>query len=202
MPRGVYSVAGRSEAFSCAPGPAGWRFVSDGLDLACDSASRAVRFVVTAGDRQVRGGGLRLDDGAPVLVWAPSDDPSAERTTAASGLLTPSPGSVVGLLRSVAAPGQEPAQADLEVLRFGADALAGLRCRLRVVRTGATTHDAPAGPLLDETWQVTDVDTGLVSEVHLAGDVVLHATAGVLDDEVELDQLDGPPSPAAGLGPV
>ena len=83
--------------------------------------------------------------------------------------------------------------ADLEVLRFGADALAGLRVRLRVARTGAVRHDAPDGELLDETWTVSDVDTGLVSEVHLAGDVVLHATAGVLDDEIELATLDGPP---------
>ncbi len=45
-------------------------------------------------------------------------------------------------------------------------------------------HDAPDGELLDETWTVSDVDTGLVSEIHLAGDVVLHATAGVLDDEI------------------
>ena len=52
--------------------------------------------------------------------------------------------------------------------------------RLRVARVGAVRHDAPDGELLDETWTVSDVDTGLVSEVHLAGDVVLHATAGVL----------------------
>ena len=59
--------------------------------------------------------------------------------------------------------------------------------------SGAVRHDAPDGELLDETWTVSDVDTGLVSEVHLAGDVVLHATAGVLDDEIELAALDGPP---------
>jgi hypothetical protein len=197
VPRGTYHLAGRPEAFSCAPGPAGWRFVSAALDLACDSTFRAVRFVVSwPGGAQVRGGGLRLDDGAPVLVWAPADDPGAERTTAAVGVLTPSPGSVVALLRSVAAPGEQGVAADLDVLRFGADALAGLRVRLRVARLGATRHEAPDGVLLDETWSVSDVDTGLVSEVHLAGDVVLHAAAGVLDDEVELADLDGPPSGA------
>ncbi len=84
------------------------------------------------------------------------------------------------------------------MLRFGADALAGLRVRLRVARLAATRHDAPDGVLLDETWTVSDVDTGLVSEVHLAGDVVLHASAGVLDDEVELVDLDGPPSSSSG----
>ncbi len=194
MPRGTYHLAGRPEAFSCAPGPAGWRYVSATLDLACDSAFRAVRFVVTGeGGRQVRGGGLRLDDGAPVLVWAPADDPGAERTTAATGVLTGSPGSVVALLRSVSPPGGAAADADLEVLRFGPDAHAGLRVRLRVARVGAVRHDAPDGELLDETWTVSDVDTGLVSEVHLAGDVVLHATAGVLDEEIELAALDGPP---------
>ena len=100
---------------------------------------------------------------------------------------------MVALLRSVAAPGDGAAAADLEVLRFGPDALAGLRVRLRVSRVGAVRHDAPDGALLDETWTVSDVDTGLVSEVHLAGDVVLHAAAGVLDDEIELAALDGPP---------
>ncbi len=195
MPRGTYHLAGRPEAFSCAPGPAGWRFVSPTLDLACDSTFRAVRFVVTGdGGRQVRGGGLRLEDGAPVLVWAPSDDLTAERTTAAVGVLTGSPGSVVALLRSAAEPGEEPARADVEVLRFDPSTLAGLRVRLRLARSGATRHDAPDGELLDESWSVTDVDTGLSSEVHLAGDVLLHATAGVLDDEVELADLDGPPT--------
>ena len=53
----------------------------------------------------MRGGGLRLDDGAPVLVWAPADDPGAERTTTAAAVLTGSPGSVVALLRSVSPSG-------------------------------------------------------------------------------------------------
>lgn len=198
MPRGTYHLAGRPEAFSCAPGPAGWRFVSAALDLACDTGFRPVRFAVTGpGATQLRGGGLRLDDGAPVLVWARSDAVDDEKVSAAAGLLTASPGSLVALVRGVAAPGEARASADVPVLRVAPDASGARLVRLRVERLGAERHEAPQGALLDESWRLTDVDTADVSGLHVAGDVVLHATAGVLDDEVELADLDGPPWPAA-----
>lgn len=195
MPRGTYHLAGRPEAFSCAPGPAGWRFVSAALDLACDTGFRPVRFAITGpGATQLRGGGLRLDDGAPVLVWARSDAVDDEKVSAAAGLLTASPGSLVALVRGVAAPGEGRASADVPALRVAPDASGARLVRLRVERLGAERHEAPRGALLDETWRLTDVDTADASELHVAGDVVLHATVGVLDDEVELADLDGPPS--------
>lgn len=195
MPRGTYHLAGRPEAFSCAPGPAGWRFVSAALDLASDRTWRPVRFVVTGpGGAQVRGGGLRLEDGAPVLVWARADGLDDERLTAAPALLTASPGSLVALLRAAATPGEAPATVDLSALRVEADALAARTVRLRAQRLGGVRHEAPRGVLVDETWRLTDVDAAATSEVHLAGDVVLHASAGLLDAEVELVDLDGPPS--------
>ncbi len=198
MPRGIYQLAGRSEAFSCAPGPAGWRFVSDRLDLACDTGFRPVRFVVTSSGGQVlRGGGLRLDDGTPLLVWAPADDPAGERTAAAGALLTGSPGAWVSFLRTVAPPGSAPVSADVVALEIDPDSAAALTVRRRVTRTGAQAHQAPAGTLQVETWTVDDLDTGARRELHLAGDVLVWAAPGPADghgnEEIELIDLEGPP---------
>ncbi len=198
MPRGIYQLAGRSEAFSCAPGPAGWRFVSDRLDLACDTGFRPVRFVVTSSGGQVlRGGGLRLDDGTPVLVWAPADDPGGERTAVAGALLTGSPGSWISLLRTVAPPGSATVRADVVALQVDPDSLAALTVRRRVTRTGARAHQAPAGTLQVEAWTVDDLDTGTRRQLHLAGDVLVWAGPGAADrpdeDEIELTDLEGPP---------
>lgn len=194
MPRGVYQLDGRSEAFSCAPGPAGWRYVSDRIDLTCDAAFRPVRVAVTGpGGSWLRGGGLRLDDGAAVLVWASSRNPEVERTTSAGALLHPSPGAWVALLRGAAGPGAQPLERTVAVLDVDGDALAaivGVRVLRRVV---STSHPAPRGELLAERWEVDDPDTGLRRELHLAGDVLLSATGANLP-EVELTALEEPPS--------
>lgn len=194
MPRGVYLADGRSEAFSCAPGPVGWRYVSPSLDLACDAAFRPVRLAVTGPHGGwLRGGGLRLDDGAPVLVWASSATPDVERTTPAQALLHPSPGAWVALLRGAAGPGDEPAERHLTVLDVDADGLGGLAGQRVVRRVDVTRYDAPAGDLLAERWLVDDPDTGRRRELHLAGDVLLSASGGDLP-EIELASLEGPPS--------
>ncbi len=194
MPRGVYQADGRSEAFSCAPGPAGWRYVSSTLDLACDTAFRPVRLAVTgANGAWLRGGGLRLDDGSPVLVWASSSAPDAERTSPVESLVHPSPGAWVALLRAVGGPGHEPLEAQVAVLDVSSDALGALVGRRVLRRVDVTTYEAPAGELLAERWLVDDPDTGQRREVHLAGDVMLSASGGD-QPEVELAELEGPPS--------
>ncbi len=194
MPRGVYQADGRSEAFSCAPGPAGWRYVSSTLDLACDSAFRPVRLAVTgANGTWLRGGGLRLDDGAPVLVWASSAAPETERTSPVESLVHPSPGAWVALLRAVGRPGTEPVEGRVSVLDVGPDGLGAVAGHRVLRRVDVTTYEAPAGELLAERWFVDDPDTGLRREVHLAGDVLLSASGGD-QPEVELAELDGPPS--------
>ncbi len=194
MPRGVYQADGRPEAFSCAPGPVGWRYVSSTLDLACDAAFRPVRLAVTGlGGGWLRGGGLRLDDGAPVLVWASSANPDVERTTPAEALVHPSPGAWVAMLRTAAGPGDEPVERNVTVLDVDSEGLGALAGRRLLRRVSATAYDAPAGQLLAERWFVDDPDTGRRREVHLAGDVLLSASGGDLP-EVELTDLEGPPS--------
>lgn len=195
MPRGTYVVAGRPEAFSCAPGPAGWRYTSPVLDLVCDRRFRCLRFqVTTAAGAWVRGGRTVLDDGAAVLVWTGSGDLSRERRGSAEAVVTPSPGTLVALARSVAPPGPSPAARVVAAVRFDEPALGGLSVRVRVTRDGAEEHEG----LLLERWHVDDLDAGTRTEVHLAGDVVLWAVRRGSPEEdpwdVELADLDSPPS--------
>ena len=192
MPRGVYHLAGGPEAFSCAPGPAGWRYVSEALDLACDARFGVVRFEVRAEGMAVRGGRVHLDDGTRVLGWAGAD--GVERHSAALAVDGASPGHLVALCRMVAAPGESTARRALTVLRFEPPSLGGLVVRRVVSRVSARRHEAPEGDLLVETWHVDDPDTGVRREVHLAGDVVLSASGGE-DGDVELAELESPPSP-------
>lgn len=191
MPSGTYVVAGRSEAFSCAPGPAGWRYASEVLDLLCDRRFRTARVQVTDVDTRVRGGRTLLDDGTPVLSWVATSDPSAERHAVADVVEVASPGALVALARRVSGPGERPVSLDLAAVRFEPPALAGLSVRLRVSRAGAERHDA----LLAERWHVDDLDAGTRTMLYLAGDVVLWAAReGHEAWEVELVSLDGPPS--------
>ncbi|MFP5347133.1 MAG: hypothetical protein ACLGIA_08905 [Actinomycetes bacterium] len=194
MPRGSYAVNGRPEAFSCAPGPAGWRYVSDVLDLAVDARFAAVRFEVRAGDRWARGVRASLDDGQRLLAWACSADPCDERLSEASSVETDSPGSLVALVRAAAAPGTDPVRRLLPVVRFDVPALAGLEARRVLTRVGTEWHEAPDGHLLVEQWYVDDVDAGTRVVVSAAGDVVLAAEGP--DLEVELTSLDSRPTGA------
>jgi hypothetical protein len=193
VPRGTYVLAGRPEPFSCAPGPAGWRYASGVLDLACDTRFRCVRVQVRLPDGAwVRGGRTVLEDGAPVVAWVGSADPSRERHAAADAVDAPSPGALVALARLVAPPGAGAAERLLTAVRFEPPALGGLTVRLRVSRGGADVHDG----LLVERWYVDDLDTGARTQLHLAGDVVLWAVRHGEDGwEVELADLDSPPSP-------
>ncbi len=49
-------------------------------------------------------------------------------------------------------------------------------------------HDADEGRLPVERYEVTDLETGEISELHLAGDVVVAAPG------IELTDLDDPPN--------
>ncbi len=206
MPRGRYDVAGRAEAFSCAPGPAGWRYVSDRLDLACDAAFRPVRFAVTtAGGLAVHGGGARLDDGTPVLEW--TDVHGRPHTTRADAVLTGSPGSWLAALRAVAGPGTSPEQAELEALVVDLEGLSTgvLRQRHRFSRVAAQPYvatqqhaapsDADGGDVLLEQWYVDDLAAGFRRVLHVIGDVVVYAeNLPAAGEAVEVIELESPPS--------
>ena len=190
VPAGSYVLTGHDgpfavERFSCAPGPAGWRYVGERadpatgaplgrLDLTVDGSGRTVRLHVEAGGWELRGGSL----GSEVL-WRRGEQ---EHCAPAAGFTGTSPAYAVATARLLA----------LEV---------GERRRVGLV---AVTEPALATRAVDEGWaltgveqreglevaryEVADLTTGERRVVHRAGDVVVAADGVVLAD------LDGPPT--------
>jgi hypothetical protein len=186
VPAGAYLLSGHDgpwavERFTCAPGPAGWRYVAERtdpatgaplgrLDLTLDAGGRTVRLLARAGGWELRGGAL----GAEVL-WRRGEQ---ERSAAAAGFTGTSPAYAVATAR---------------LLALGV----GERRRVALV---AVTEPVLATRAVDEGWtltgverrggldvaryEVADLATGDRRVVHLAGDLVLDA------DGVSLRQLD------------
>jgi len=187
VPRGAYLLTGPDgpyavERFSCAPGPAGWRYVAtrqdpDGrplgrVDLVLDGAGRALRVQVQAGGWQVRGGVV-----GDRCVWRRGEHEHADR---AAGFTGTSPGWLVATARLVA--GRAPVR--VRLVRLSDEALAS-----RTVEQGwsAAGSRVEAG-LPVEAYDVDELDTGERRRVHLSGDVVVAAPG------VALLELDGPPT--------
>ena len=186
MPSGTYLLHGEHgdpdvvERFSCAPGPAGWRYVAtrdDGgrLDLTLDAGGRCVRLLAAAGGWEGRGGV------ADAARWRRGADEHEEQ---AAGFTGTSPSYAVATARLLG----------LEV---------GEQRRVRLV---ALTEPALAARTVDEGWaltavedrdglavaryEVADLQTGERRVVHLAGDVVV-AVEGARP--VTVTELEGPP---------
>lgn len=177
MPAGTYLLSGHDgawavERFTCAPGPAGWRYVGERtdpstgaplgrLDLTLDASGRTVRLLVTAGGWELRGGSLGVE-----VLWRRGDE---ERSAPAAGFTGSSPAYAVATARLLR----------LEV---------GEQRRVALV---AVTDPVLATRAVDEAWaltgverrgevdvaryEVADLATGDRRVVHLAGEVVLDA---------------------------
>ncbi|HEX8002565.1 MAG TPA: hypothetical protein VF519_07705 [Mycobacteriales bacterium] len=205
MPRGTYhhldpdgTLVG-VEVFSCAPGPAGWRYVSQTydafdaplgrVDVTCDAAWRQVRVQVTAGGWTLRGGLA-----GPDAVWV---------RLPASVSAPPAPGGEEQSLPAVGFTGRSPAFAVATARLLRLDLLD--RRRLRLVGVTEPTavalpvdegwalvdvdaHDTDMGALRVERYEVADLATAERRVVHLAGDVVLEAPG------LELVDLESPPN--------
>ena len=204
MPKGTYhhldpdgTLVG-VEVFSCAPGPSGWRYVSQTydadhvplgrVDVTVDDRWRQVRVQVTAGGWSLRGGLA-----GPEAVWV--------RTPADA-----SPGAadeVEQTAKAVGFTGRSPAFAVVTARLLGLDLLDRRRVRLVGVTEPAcvalpvdegwalvdvTEHDTDAGALRVERYEVADLATAERRVVHLAGDVVLEAPG------IELVDLESPPN--------
>lgn len=181
MPRGAYRYDdGTVEHFSCAPGPAGWRYVStydDGrLDLTCDSIWRQLRVEVAVGGEVLRGGVAGAD-----VLWVTGD--GQERSAPAAGLAGRSPAFAVAVARRLG-PRRDGVRVPLVRLSGVVAALVEEHWRLVEV----AEHEIPTGALQVEQWSVTDTVTGDSVLWHLAGDV---AVAG---PGVELVELESPPT--------
>ncbi|GAA3039650.1 hypothetical protein [Kitasatospora sp. NPDC006786] len=203
MPNGRYSlhdphdhVPLGEERFSCAPGAAGWRYVSktyapDGrvlgsTDLTLDSRARPLRMELRAGGWQVRGGAV---DG---VAWVRTDaaDPGGEHAAEghdrAHAFTGRSPGFLVATARLLRL--AEGASARVRLVAFTEPVLAPRTLDQGWLLEGVDTHETDSGPLLVERYQVADLETGEQQVVHLAGDVVLAA------EGIELEELASPPN--------
>lgn len=195
MPAGVYLVETDEgellERFTCAPGPAGWRYTATQhdragarlgrVDLVVAAAGPVWRLELERGERTVRVG---LVGGE--ALW--SRDGTDSRT-AADLLAGDSPALLVAAARTSAPPaGHPPAgKGRRGVLRVGGPALAPLVAAEQWEPGGEQQQDG----VVVERWGVGDLATGEVRVVAVAGDVVV-AVDG--PRRVDLLELDGPPT--------
>lgn len=195
MPRGTYLHLEDQieERFQCAPGPGGWRYVAertDGLhlDLTVDSRWCPVRLEVRTADWLVRGGLTGAE-----LLWlrsplgVPVDSPlTTEHSVRAGGFLLDSPGSLVAVARSLRLGAAE--SRDVRLVRVAGSVLAARTTTQRWTFAESTSYDTELGPLPVRRYEIADLETGQVSTIHLAGDVVLEAP------DIELTTLETPPN--------
>ena len=195
MPRGVYHhldphghVVG-VERFSCAPGVAGWRYVSQTydpndaplgrLDLTVDADWRQVRVAVTLGGTTLRAGVV-----GPDVVWIRGD--AGEETATAAGLTGSSPAFTIATARLLSLSLLDRCRVHL--LRVTEPAALLLPVDEGWALVDVTKHEAEDAALEVERYEVADLATAERRVVHLAGDVVLDAPG------VELAELESPPN--------
>src|SRR4051812_36069124 len=186
MPSGTYlHESDVEERFSCTPDGGGWRYTahrSDGgtIELVADGRWRPARLQVTEGEHVLRGGASGAE-----LLWVTA---GREYSARATGFLGDSPGLLVAVARSLRL--AEGERADVRLLLVTRPALAVRTVPQRWAFTGVTWHDTgESGARLPvERYEITDLETGEISELHLAGDVVVAASG------IELTDLDDAPN--------
>ncbi|MEV3958653.1 hypothetical protein [Streptomyces albogriseolus] len=201
MPRGRYALHDphdhtplADEHFQCAPGPSGWRYVSqltapDGdhlgsVDLTLDALGRPLRLEQHAGSWQVRGAAL---DGVTWVRTDPTGTHATEGNVRAHAFTGSSPAFLVATARLLRLT-PSAAATRVRLVAFTDPVLAPRTVDQSWALVDRETHTTDNGPLIVDAYQVTALDTGEQHTVHLAGDVVLSAPG------VELEDLDSPPS--------
>lgn len=201
MPRGCYSLHDPhdhtplgEEHFQCAPGPSGWRYVSQlsspsgdptgSVDLTIDERGRPIRLELRAASWCVRGAAL---DGVTWVRTDPTGSHATEGNAAAHAFTGTSPALLVSTCRLLRLTPGSPA-ARVRLVSFTAPVLAPLTVDQSWALVKREAHATDNGPLAVDEYQVSDLNTGEQSTIHLAGDVVLAAPG------VELEDLDSPPS--------
>ncbi|MFI9393867.1 hypothetical protein ACIG53_23660 [Streptomyces bauhiniae] len=201
MPRGRYSLHDphdhtplAEEHFHCAPGPSGWRYVSqltapDGahrgsVDLALDDLGRPIRLELHAGGWQVRGAAL---DGVTWVRTDPAGLEATEGNVPAHAFTGTSPAFLVATARLLRlTPSSSATRVRLVALTD--PVLAPRTVDQSWALIDREAHATDNGPLIVDEYQVTALDTGERHSVHIAGDVVLSAPG------IELEDLQSPPS--------
>ncbi|MFF1686241.1 MULTISPECIES: hypothetical protein [unclassified Streptomyces] len=201
MPRGRYSLHDThdhtplgEEHFHCAPGPSGWRYVSQtvtpsgdhsgSVDLAIDELGRPIRLELHSASWQVRGAAI---DGVTWVRTDPTGTHATEGNAPAHAFTGTSPAFLVATARLLRLTPASPATR-VRLVRFTDPVLAPLTLDQSWALLKTKTHATDSGPLNVDEYQVTDLNTGEQQAVHLAGDVVLAAPG------IELEHLESPPS--------
>ncbi len=184
MPRGVYlHESGVEERFACGPEGGGWRYSaerSDGgtIELVADGRWRPARLQVTGGGNVLRGGAA-----GPELLWVTG---GREHSARAAGFAGASPGLLVAFARSLRAAERE--RRDVRVVELTVPSMAARTVPQRWTLPETVRYDAGDAELPVERYEITDLETGAVAQVHLAGDVVVAAPG------IELADLEDPPN--------
>ncbi|MFE0138168.1 hypothetical protein ACFWY6_42475 [Streptomyces sp. NPDC059037] len=201
MPRGHYSLHDPhdhtplgEEHFHCAPGPSGWRYVSQriapsgehtgSVDLALDELGRPIRLELHAGDWQIRAAAI---DG---VTWVRTDATGAhatENNAPAHAFTGTSPAFLIATTRLLRLTPASPATR-VRLVAFTDPVLAPRTLDQSWVLLKSEAHATDNGPLTVDEYQVTALDTGEQHAVHITGDVVLSAPG------IELENLETPPS--------
>ncbi|MEU4660090.1 hypothetical protein AB0G32_40225 [Streptomyces sp. NPDC023723] len=201
MPRGRYSLHDphdhtplAEEHFQCAPGPSGWRYVSQSVtptgdhsgsvDLALDELGRPIRLELHTADWQVRGAAI---DGVTWVRSAATGTHAAEGNVRAHAFTGTSPAFLVATARLLRLT-PSPSATRVRLVALTEPVLAPRTVDQSWALLKREAHATDSGPLTVEEYQVTALDTGEQHAVHLAGDVVLAAPG------IELEDLESPPS--------
>ncbi|MEU8522697.1 hypothetical protein [Streptomyces sp. NBC_01216] len=201
MPRGRYALHDPhdhtplgEEHFQCAPGPSGWRYVSQtttpagdhagSVDLAVDALGRPLRLELHAASWQVRGAAL---DGVTWVRTDPTGTRATEGNVRAHAFTGTSPAFLVAVTRLLRLTPASPA-ARVRLVAFTDPVLAPRTVDQSWALVKSETHTTDNGTLMVDEYRVDALDTGERHTVHLAGDVVLAAPG------IELEDLESPPS--------
>ncbi|MEV6754587.1 hypothetical protein [Streptomyces sp. NPDC051214] len=201
MPRGHYSLHDPhdhtplgEEHFHCAPGPSGWRYVSQrtapsgeptgSVDLALDELGRPIRLELHAGDWQIRAAAI---DGVTWVRTDPTGTHATEDNAPAHAFTGTSPAFLVATTRLLRLTPGSPATR-VRLVAFTDPVLAPRTLDQSWALLKSEAHATDNGPLIVDEYQVTALDTGEQHAIHIAGDVVLSAPG------TELENLESPPS--------
>ncbi|MFF2655590.1 hypothetical protein [Streptomyces sp. NPDC058045] len=201
MPRGRYSLHDPhdhtplgEEHFHCAPGPSGWRYVSQltfpsgdhrgSTDLTLDELGRPIRLELHAGGWQIRAGAL---DGVTWVRTDPAGEHAVEGNAPAHAFTGTSPAFLVAVSRLLRLTPASPSTR-VRLVCFTDPVLAPRTLDQSWSLLKSQAHATDNGPLIVDEYQVTALDTGEQHTVHLTGDVVLAAPG------IELEDLESPPS--------
>jgi hypothetical protein len=198
LPSGRYALAGRSgevvgtEDFRCAPGPMGWRYVSEIersepephtelVDVAVDRRWRIVRTRIETGSHS-----LLVEPREGVLSGSRDGEPFEVAYGDETHLDYLSP-----VFNAISAKRLE-GTAELDVVYLQPVTLEPIRMQQRYELLGAEAVDTPVGRFDATRWRYAALTTGWSSELWVADDVVVR-----YDRAFELTSYE-----AGGSGPV